>query len=262
MCLCPNTGITPLAEDCLVVELPRSLGPVHGFYVLQSMHSGPIPCGQLLWWRLHPCPPHWPCMAQPYAQEAWKELNQPKLNTESLVTAFPFSTCFSHLGLVFIFLADPPPPPPRRRSALQPSPRPPACAPRSARPTATQPPWTRPCCRKRPRGAGKPRQSEPRLTTTSTPQSCPAAPTSSSRLRPSKPWSRGLCPPPELAPLITMAEDRGKASSTTTLWTSSTQPRAPSSTVEKRVRVNASPCRSRSSEHSVRAPRQQPASQM
>lgn len=34
LCLCPSTGIAPLAEDCLMVELSRSLGPVHGFYVL------------------------------------------------------------------------------------------------------------------------------------------------------------------------------------------------------------------------------------
>lgn len=53
----PNTGIAPLAEDCLVVELSRSLGSVDGFCVLQSMYSGPIPCGQLLW-RLHPSLPH------------------------------------------------------------------------------------------------------------------------------------------------------------------------------------------------------------
>lgn len=175
------------------------------------------------------------------------------------MTAFPFSLHSSHLSLVFIFLADPPPPLPRHRSAPPPSPRPPPCAPPSARPTATRPLWTRPSCRKRPPGPGRPRQSEPRLTTTtSTPQSCPVGPTSNSRLRPLKPWSRDLCPPPDLVPLITMAEDRGKASSTTTLWTSSTQPQALSSTVEKRVKVNALPCRSRSSEHLVRAPQLRP----
>lgn len=84
MCLCPNRDIAPLDEDCLVVELlSRSLGPVHGFYVLQSMHSSPIACGQLLWWRVHSNPPHWPCMAQQYAQEAWRELDQAKLKTEN-----------------------------------------------------------------------------------------------------------------------------------------------------------------------------------
>lgn len=243
MCVCPNTGIAPLDEDCLSVELSRSLGtcpwvlcsPANAFrpntlwpvtvVEAPSKHSSLTPSDVLL--------------------------DRAGLNSEALLTAFPLSMPSSHLVLVFIFLPDPPPPPPRHPSALPPSPPPPPCAP-SARPTATRPLWTLPSCRKRPPGHGKPRQNEPRLTTTSTPQSCPAGPTSSSRLRPLKPWSRDLCPPP-LVPPITMAGDRGKASSTTTLWTSSTQPQAPSSTAEKRVKANALPCRSRSSEHLVRA---------
>lgn len=59
MSLCPNAGITSLTESCLVVELGRSLGPVHGFYCLQLMHPSH---SQYPWpvtvWRLHPSPPY------------------------------------------------------------------------------------------------------------------------------------------------------------------------------------------------------------
>lgn len=169
--------------------------------------------------------------------------------------ALPFAMLFSDLFSITFCLAEPPPPLPRRRSAPQPSPQPPRCAPPSAQQMAMRPCWTRLSCRKRPQGHGNQRQSEPRLTAMSSPQSCPAGLASNSRLHLLKPWSRGLYLPPDPALRITIAEDRGKASSTTTLWTSSTQPRAPSSTVEKRVKVNPFPCRNRSSEHSVRPPR-------
>lgn len=50
LCLCLSTGIAPLAEDCLVVELSRSLGPVHGFYILAGalVTAFPFSCASLI----------------------------------------------------------------------------------------------------------------------------------------------------------------------------------------------------------------------